>query len=103
MRQTANVLAAYGRLLIAEGELGAAEPMLAESLTLRQAQFGKSHPVIADSLLSLATLRIAQKRSKRPYPCRARLLRLPASFSPNATRSQRGPRSAWQQALQSFR
>jgi Flp pilus assembly protein TadD len=34
-RQTAIVLAAYGRLLIAKGDLGAAGPMLAESLCAR--------------------------------------------------------------------
>jgi tetratricopeptide (TPR) repeat protein len=55
-RQTANVLAAYGRLQ-------EAEPMLTESLALRQEQFGKSHPLTADALLNVASLRIAQKRS----------------------------------------
>jgi hypothetical protein len=42
--------------------LDAAEPMLAESLALRQGQFGKSHPFAVDALLNLAMLRIAQKR-----------------------------------------
>ena len=36
--------------------------MLTESLTLRQEQFGRNHPVTAESLLNLAALRIAQKR-----------------------------------------
>lgn len=73
-RQTATVLAGYGRLLLARGELQAAEPMLMESLTLRQGQYGKSHPITAESLLNLAALRIAQKRGARPNPCRAKLL-----------------------------
>ncbi len=36
--------------------------MLIESLALRQAQFGRSHPASADSLLRLSTVRIGQQR-----------------------------------------
>ncbi len=42
--------------------------MLTESLALRQAQFGNFNPVTADSLLSLATLRIAQNHSGQAVP-----------------------------------
>lgn len=42
--------------------------MLTESLALRQAQFGKANQVTADSLLSLAALRVAQKRWAEAMP-----------------------------------
>ncbi len=56
------MLAAYGRLLTAKGAFEAAQQMLIESLALRQAQFGRSHPASADSLLRLSTVRIGQQR-----------------------------------------
>jgi hypothetical protein len=60
VRPTAAVPAAYGRLLIAKGALDAAAPMLDESLSLRQAQFGRNHPLVADSLLALSALFLAR-------------------------------------------
>src|ERR1035438_8963760 len=72
IRQSAAVLAAYGRLLVAKGALAAAEPMVTESLALRQAQYGKSRPFTADSLLLLAPLRIEQKRCAEALPYRVR-------------------------------
>jgi hypothetical protein len=42
--------------------------MLSESLALREAQFGKSHPSTSDSLLRLSTLRIAQQRCGEAVP-----------------------------------
>jgi len=62
IRHTAVVLAAFGRSLVAKGALAAAEPILTESLELRRAERGNSHPVIAESLVSLSSLRLAQKR-----------------------------------------
>jgi tetratricopeptide (TPR) repeat protein len=81
-RQTASVLAAYGRLLTGKGSLKAAEPMLIESLTLRQAQFGKSHPFTADSLLRLSALRIAQKRCGEAVPLSREALAMTRQFLP---------------------
>ncbi len=40
----------------------AAEPMLTESLALRRTQRGKSRPIIAESLVSLSSLRLEQMR-----------------------------------------
>jgi tetratricopeptide (TPR) repeat protein len=81
-RQTAAVLAAYGRLLVAKGALAEAEPMLTEALALRQAQFGKSHPVTADSLLLLAQLRIAQKRCAEAVSLSREALAMTRQFLP---------------------
>jgi hypothetical protein len=74
--------------LLAKGELQAAEPMLTESLTLRQEQFGRNHPVTAESLLNLAALRIAQKRGDEVVSYRAKLLVRFASVSRSGTRAQ---------------
>ena len=81
-RQTAAVLAAYGRLLTARGSFAQAEPMLTESLALRQTQFGKSHPATADSLLRLSVLRIAQKRCGEAVPLSQEALAIARRFLP---------------------
>jgi len=82
IRQTVNVLAAYGRMLIATGKLDAADAMLTESLSLRQAQFGKSHPVVAGSLLGMAALRMAQKRCGDAVPLSREALGSAREFLP---------------------
>jgi hypothetical protein len=82
VRLTATVLAAYGRLLLAKGLLAAAEPMLAESLTLRQAQFGRSHPSTGDSLVRLSALRVAQKRCSEAVPLSREALSIDRQFLP---------------------
>jgi tetratricopeptide (TPR) repeat protein len=81
-RQTASVLAAYGRLLLAKRELGAAEPMLTESVAIRQAQFGRSHPLVAESLVRLAELRLAQKHCDEAVPLSRESLAIARQFLP---------------------
>jgi tetratricopeptide (TPR) repeat protein len=58
--------------------------MITESLALRQEQFGKSHPVTADSLLNLAALRIAQKRSSEAVPLTREALAIARQFLPES-------------------
>jgi hypothetical protein len=56
--------------------------MLSESLSLRQTQFGKSHPSTADSLLRLSALRIAQKRCGEAVPLSREALAIARRFLP---------------------
>lgn len=81
-RNTATVLAAFGRLLIARGAWQQAEPLLTESLALRQAQFGKSHPATAEALLNLAALRIDQKRCDEGVSLSREALAMTRQFLP---------------------
>lgn len=56
--------------------------MLTESLALRQAQFGKSHPSSADSLLRLSALRVAQRRCGEAVPLSREALATTRRFLP---------------------
>ena len=62
--------------------------MLTESLTLRQEQFGRNHPVTAESLLNLAALRIAQKRGDEAVSLSREALGTIRQCPPSGTRAQ---------------
>jgi tetratricopeptide (TPR) repeat protein len=57
-----QVLSQYGRFLMAQGSLDAAEPVLQEALAIRLKRLGENHPFTADSRYDLATLRARQQR-----------------------------------------
>jgi len=53
-----------------------------ESPALRQAQFGRSHPATADSLVTLSALRVAQKRCGEAVPLSREALSIDRQFLP---------------------
>lgn len=64
------------QLYYAQGRYGDAEPLLVQSLEIRQRQLGDDHPDVADSLSNLAAVYYAQGRYGETEPLHARSLEI---------------------------
>ncbi|HTQ55785.1 MAG TPA: tetratricopeptide repeat protein [Bryobacteraceae bacterium] len=81
-RRAPVVLAAYGRLLVAEHKLPEAEPILHEALALRETALGRSHPATAAVLMDIAALRLSEKRCGDAVPLSREALATVRRFLP---------------------
>jgi len=82
LKQTASVLSSYSRALIARGALAEAEPLILEAMALRKAQYGDDHPLAAEPMIQLASLRLAQRRCPEAIRASRDALALSRRFYP---------------------
>ena len=76
---TMRSLERLGTLLVDEGELGYAEPLLCEVVLVRRNELGDEHPETIAALSSLARLLLAQGKANQAEPLLRRALRQQAA------------------------